>query len=145
MLIRKPVNVVYEALVNPEITSKFWFTHGSANLISDTQVEWSWEMYNLTVPVSVKQMIPNQSIVLEWGTDEHISTIKWNFKSLSDSKTFVQVTNYNFRGSKDEIIEKVIDSTGGFTIVLAGLKAWLEYGIQLNLIGDKFPKELMNP
>lgn len=27
MLIRKPVADVFEALVNPEITAKFWFTH----------------------------------------------------------------------------------------------------------------------
>jgi len=29
MLIRKPVAEVFEAFINPEITSKFWFTRGS--------------------------------------------------------------------------------------------------------------------
>ncbi len=29
MLIRKPVAEVFEAFVNPDITSKFWFTKGS--------------------------------------------------------------------------------------------------------------------
>jgi len=52
-------------------------------------------------------------------------------------------TNYDFQGSRDEIINQVRDSTGGFTIVIAGLKAWLEHNIQLNLMEDKFPKELM--
>jgi hypothetical protein len=33
----------------------------------------------------------------------------------------------------------VRDSTEGFTIVLAGLKAWLEFGIRLNLVADRFP------
>jgi hypothetical protein len=31
---------------------------------------------------------------------------------------------------------------GGFTWVLAGLKAYLEHNIMLNLIADRFPKEL---
>jgi len=35
------------------------------------------------------------------------------------------------------------DSTVGFTIVLACRKAYLEHNIDLNLIMDKFPKELM--
>lgn len=30
MLIRKPVEEVFEAFVDPEITSKFWFTGGAA-------------------------------------------------------------------------------------------------------------------
>jgi uncharacterized protein YndB with AHSA1/START domain len=32
MLIRKPVAEVFEAFINPEITSKFWFTSGSGRL-----------------------------------------------------------------------------------------------------------------
>jgi hypothetical protein len=34
------------------------------------------------------------------------------------------------------------DNTGGFTTVLDGLKAFLEHNINLNLIMDKFPKEV---
>jgi hypothetical protein len=34
----------------------------------------------------------------------------------------------------------VADSTQGFTLLLAGLKAWLEHGIQLNLTPDRYPK-----
>jgi hypothetical protein len=36
-------------------------------------------------------------------------------------------------------VQQVTDSTGGFTLVLAGLKALLEHNIQLNLVGDRFP------
>ncbi len=32
MLIRKPVADVFEAIVNPEITTKFWFTSSSGRL-----------------------------------------------------------------------------------------------------------------
>ena len=28
MLIRKPVHEVFEAFINPDITTKFWFTKG---------------------------------------------------------------------------------------------------------------------
>ena len=32
-----------------------------------------------------------------------------------------------------------VDSTESFSLVLAGLKAWLEHGIQLKLISDRHP------
>lgn len=32
MLIRKPVKEVFEAIINPEITTKFWFTGSNGRL-----------------------------------------------------------------------------------------------------------------
>ena len=46
MLIRRPVAEVFEAFVNPVLTSKFWFTKGSGRLEAGKQVKWDWEMYN---------------------------------------------------------------------------------------------------
>ena len=40
MLIRKPVGQVFEAFVNPNITTKFWFTKGSERLEAGKQVQW---------------------------------------------------------------------------------------------------------
>lgn len=34
---------------------------------------------------------------------------------------------------------KALDLMGGFALVLAGLKAWLEHGIALNLVADGHP------
>jgi uncharacterized protein YndB with AHSA1/START domain len=44
MLIRKPVAEVFEAFVNPDITTKFWFTKSSGRLEAGKQVQWEWEM-----------------------------------------------------------------------------------------------------
>ncbi|TGT21720.1 polyketide cyclase, partial [Mesorhizobium sp. M4B.F.Ca.ET.169.01.1.1] len=35
---------------------------------------------------------------------------------------------------------QAVDSTGGFSLVLAGAKAWLEQGLTLGLVGDRHPK-----
>jgi len=40
MLIRKPVVDVFEAFVNPDITTKFWFTKSSGRLEAGKQVQW---------------------------------------------------------------------------------------------------------
>jgi len=144
MLIRKPIQEVFEAFINPEMTTKFWFTHSSGKLEEGKTITWTWEMYSLNVPLVVKKIEPNKSIVIEWGEGKQQSTAKWDFKSLGEHKTYVTITNFNFKGKGDELVQQIVDSTGGFTLVVAGLKAWLEHGVQLNLIGDKFPKEMMN-
>ena len=47
MLIRKPVAQVFEAFVDPAITSKFWFTKGSGRLEAGKRIRWDWEMYDV--------------------------------------------------------------------------------------------------
>lgn len=141
MLIRKPVSMVFEAFINPAITSKFWFTKGSANLEEGKSINWTWGMFNHTVTVSVKTIIPNEKIEIQWGENE-AATVEWNFKSMGKDKTFVTIINRGFKGTTDELIAQIRDSTGGFTLVMAGLKAYLEYGIELNLVADKYPQGL---
>ena len=140
MLIRKPVSEVFEAFVNPAITSKFWFTKGSGRLLAGKQVRWDWEMYDLSVDVNVKAIEDNKRILIEWGTDSARTTVEWVFTSRPDGTTLISVTNTGFSGDGDEVVKQALDSTGGFTLVLAGLKAFLEHNINLNLIADRFPE-----
>jgi len=140
MLIRKPVSEVFEAFVNPVITSKFWFTQGNDRLQAGKQIRWDWEMYNHSVQVNVKVIEDNKRILIEWGSaGEKPTTVEWVFSSRSDNTTFVSVSNSGFSGDGDEIVSQALDSTEGFALVLAGAKAWLEHNIILNLIADRFP------
>jgi len=139
MLIRRPVAEVFEAFVDPAITSRFWFTKGSARLEAGKEVQWEWEMYNFSVPVAVKELEKNKRIVVEWGAYDNPTTIEWVFTARPDNTTFVSITNSGFSGTGDEIVKQALDSTEGFTFVLAGLKALLEHGVELNLVRDRFP------
>jgi len=141
MLIRKPVSEVFEAFVNPAITSRFWFTKGSGRLQAGKQIRWDWEMYHLSVDVDVKAIEENRRILIEWGAHGNPpTTVEWIFASRPDGTTLVSVTNTGFSGDGDEVVKQALDSTGGFTLVLAGLKAFLEHNIILNLIADRFPE-----
>lgn len=48
MLIREPVAEVFEAFIDPAITSKFWFTKSSGKLEPNKQIQWDWEIYNVS-------------------------------------------------------------------------------------------------
>ena len=140
MLIRKPVAEVFEAFINPEITTKFWFTKSSGRLEDGAQVQWDWEMYEISIPVSVQAIEPNKRIVITWPGYSSLTTVEWEFEPQMDGTTFVRITESGFTGDGDELVKQVSDSTQGFTLVLAGLKAFLEHGIRLKLVADRYPK-----
>jgi uncharacterized protein YndB with AHSA1/START domain len=140
MLIRKPVADVFEAFINPDITTKFWFTKSSGRLEVGKQVQWDWEMYGISIPVTAKVIEANKRIVIEWPGDGSPTTVEWIFAPGEDGTTFVSITNAGFTGDGDALVKQATDSTQGFSLVLAGLKALLEHNVRLNLVADRFPK-----
>ncbi len=137
MLIRRKVDQVFEAFVDPAITEKFWFTKGSGPLEEGKQVRWEWEMYGLSATVNVKTVEPHKRILIEWN--EPPCPVEWLFEPRAGGTTLVTITNSGFTGSDDEKVAKALDSMAGFALLLAGLKAFLEHDINLNLVADCHP------
>ncbi|MCO4293035.1 SRPBCC domain-containing protein [Solitalea sp. MAHUQ-68] len=138
MMIRKPVSQVFQSMIDPAITTNFWFTKSSGKLVANQKVTWTWEMYNFSTEAEIIEIIENEKIVFNWGKEPR--TVEFTFKSLSEHSTYVVVKEYGYTETGDNLLSAIKDSTGGFTTVLDGMKAFLEHGINLNLIADKFPQ-----
>ena len=141
MLIRKPVAEVFEAVVDPAITSRFWFSRGSDRLDAGREVRWDWDVYGVSAQVRPKAIERERRILVEWSAYEAPSEIEWIFTPGPEG-TFVAVTSRGFAGDHDRIVAPAIESTEGFALVLAGMKAFLDHGIALNLVPDRFPPGL---
>lgn len=138
MLVRRPVEDVFTAFIDPEITRHFWFTSGSSILEKGKTVVWTWEMYGVSAEVEVLDILTNEEISVLWG--EPRTHIDFLFRPVSPASTYVQIRNYGFEVLEDEqLISFLTDSTGGFTTVVDGLKVYMEQGINPGLIADKFP------
>jgi uncharacterized protein YndB with AHSA1/START domain len=142
MLIRRPVGTVFEAFVDPAVTSRFWFSRGSARLEAGQSVRWDWEMYGFSVDAKVKVLEPNARLVVEWTGYGYPTDITWEFTARPDGTTFVSITNSGFRGMLEEAASVAVGATEGFSFVLAGAKALLEHGVELRLVPDRFPDGL---
>jgi uncharacterized protein YndB with AHSA1/START domain len=92
--------------------------------------------------VRVLALETNRRIRLEWAAPGGATTVEWIFTPRADDTTFVDVANWGFTGTPDEIASQAIGSTEGFALVLAGLKAFLEHGVILDLVPDRFPEGL---
>ncbi len=137
MLIRRPAVDVFEAFIRPEITTKFWFTNSTGRLEAGKCVRWEWEMYGAFAEVEVMAIEPPNRILIEWDTPPQ--PVEWQFVPRPDGTTLVTISTWGFQGSDDEVLARALDSMGGFTFVLAGLKAFLEHDVVLNLTADHNP------
>jgi len=136
MLIRRPVGTVYEAFVDPAVTTKFWFTRSSGRLEEGVRVRWDWDMYGVGDDILVKKLEPNRRLEIEFSDG---TTAEWTFTARKEGGTFVSIVNYGFAGSEEEKTAQAVDAMGGYTMVLCALKALLEHGVRLNVVADKAP------
>lgn len=136
MLIRKPVQDVFEAFADPSVTTMFWFTKGSGRLEAGRQVRWEWEMYGVADDVTVEAFIPHERIALVFGDG---TAAEWLFEDRGPLGTLVTITADGFHGGADEAVEGALDAMGGYTMVLCAAKAYLEHGVRLNVVADRAP------
>ena len=145
MLIRKPVADVFDAFINPDVTTKFWFTKSSGRLEVGKQITWEWEMYGVSTQVTAKAIEPNKRILIEWESYSGPANVEWKFAPQKDGTTFISIMESGWTGNGDELVKYATDSTKGFSLVLAGLKALLEHDVRLNLVADCFPEGIKEP
>ena len=135
MLIRTPVAEVFNAFIDPAVTTNFWFSKASGRLEAGKRVRWDWEMYGVSDEIDVKAIAPHSRIVFEWSFPNS-NLVEMTFAPHAKG-TFVSITNSGLRG--DDVIALALDLTQGWNLVLAAAKAWLEHGIDLNIVPDKAP------
>jgi hypothetical protein len=73
-----------------------------------------------------------------------VAALPSNGSSPQKGGTFVSIKESGWTGDGDEPVRYATSSTPGFAWTLAGLKAWLEHKLRLNLVRDRFPKALAN-
>src|SRR5687768_18613936 len=108
-LIRKPVAEVFQAFIDPAITTKFWFTKSTGRLETGKEIEWIWEMYDQSTRVIVKTIEPNRRIVIEWDGYSGRTLVQWEFAAQKDGTTFVSITESGWTGHPDELLKYVAD------------------------------------
>ena len=133
MLIRKPVSEVFEAFVDPQITSKFWFSRGDRRLDEGASVKWYWDMYGVHADVTVKALETNKRILIAWPTP-----VEWTFEPRETAPLFKH-RRRRFRGHRRGKGGASDRCDGRLYHGARGCKAYLEHGIELNLVADHNP------
>lgn len=147
MLIRRAPHDVFEALADPSITTRFWYSKSSGRMVEGAELLWEWEMYGAAGAVRVDKVEDDRLIRFTWdGYDpSHPTTVEFNFSPHENDTTYVVITETGFIGDADTQVARALESTAGFTFLLSSLKAALEHDVTLRVVIDAHPHDLRNP
>jgi uncharacterized protein YndB with AHSA1/START domain len=134
--IQKPVEQVFEAVADPKQLSGYFTRKASGRLTEGATVMWSFPEFPEEFPVKVREVAPNERIVLAWESAEggYDTTIEMRFKPLEGGATMVQIAESGWKNTPKGI-KSSYDNCGGWMHMMCGLKAYLEYGINLRAGG----------
>ena len=142
--INKPVEEVFEAVVNPGILSKYFATGGaSGRLEQGKTVMWAFGEFSEQYPVQVAEIERNRRIILRWECDEaeqggdrfedlakYLTTVTMSFEPLEDGRTLLSIKEEGWRDTPAGR-HSSYGNCMGWSHMQCALKAWLEHGINL--------------
>ena len=134
--ILKPVHEVFEAVVDPKKLSGYFTKTASGRLAPGATVMWSFPEFPEEFPVKVREVVPDERIVLEWEAQEggYDTRIEMKFKPLDDGATMVQISESGWRDTPKGI-ESSYSNCGGWMHMMCCMKAYVEHRINLRAGG----------
>jgi len=137
--IHKPAAVVFSAFADAEAMSQFWFTRRDDGLREGESVTWYLGTAHdaFAFDIEVLELRRDESIVIRWvGPDGNPTQVRWTFEETGEGDTILTIEETGFTGSPQAIVERVIDSTGGFNQVIVAAKAFVEHGSAINVVAS---------
>jgi uncharacterized protein YndB with AHSA1/START domain len=147
LLVRRSPHDVFEALADPSITTRFWYTKSSGRMVEGAEITWEWEMYQVSSKVWVQEVEPHRLIRFSWDGYDPLNptTVEFLFIPYENDTTYVRITETGFTGHADTQVRRAVNSTAGFAFLLSSLKAALEHHITLQVTMDAHPPRLQMP
>lgn len=135
--IQKPIEEVFDGIVNPDKMTKYFISESSGRLESGKEVIWKFPEFDERYPVTEIKINTNNSISFVWDPE---TVVKITLEKLPDDSTIVRV-NENGKVLNEDNLKWALENSGGWANFLACLKAYLEYGIQLRKGAFDFMRE----
>lgn len=137
--ISRPVEEVFEAVVNPEKLSGYFTTGGAEGRIeTGATVYWDFHDFPGAFPVRVVEVEKNRRIIFQWESDDsdkdktgaYNTTVTMRFESLEDGRTLVSIAEEGWRET-DAGLKASYGNCKGWMQMLCAMKAYIEHGINL--------------
>lgn len=145
--ISKPVEEVFEAVVDPKELSQYFTTGGAkGRLETGATVYWDFHDFPGAFPVEVVKVEKNREIVLRWeandgspteepgcepATGGYNTTVTMTFEPLDEGRrTLVTIAEEGWKQTPNGLSASY-GNCQGWTQMLCAMKAYKEYGINL--------------
>jgi uncharacterized protein YndB with AHSA1/START domain len=128
--ISKPVNEVFEAIVDPTKMSNYFISKGSGRMEENKEITWQFPEFDMDFPVRISKIERNKFISFHWDMDGIELLVEMTLVPRDSNSTVVTITEKG-RNNDEAGIKWLKGNTEGWANFLACLKAYLEYGINL--------------
>ncbi len=125
--IQKPIEEVFEGIVDPTKMTKYFISESSGRLETGKEVLWKFPEFADRYPVRDIKIETNRSVSFVWDEGTKVTIV---LEAFADKSTVVKVTTSG-KEYNEANLKWVIGNTEGWANFLACMKAYLEYGIQL--------------
>jgi uncharacterized protein YndB with AHSA1/START domain len=129
MKIMKPANEVFEAIVDPEQMSNFWFSSGTGRVEQGRTITWRYDEYNAEGTIHVIEVEENKKIVFSWGEDDQETFVSITLIESDNLSTIVGVIESGLKEDDPELVNKMIGQKEGWVYMLTCLKGYMENGV----------------
>ena len=130
--IQKPVEEVFEAIVDPAKMSNYFISESSGKMEAGKTLTWKFPEFDMTFPVHIDKIEQNKYIAFHWESPDRSRDlmVEINLEPKENNSTLVKVTEKDME-LNEAGIKWVKQNTEGWANFLACMKAYLEYGINL--------------
>lgn len=134
--IQKPIEEVYDAIINPEVMTNFFISESNARMDSEKDIIWKFPEFEERFPISHIELSKNESVSFVWDPDTVVEII---LTSYSTSSTVIHISEGG-KEYNEQNLQWLISNTAGWANFLACMKAYMEYGVHLRKGAYEFMK-----
>jgi|SRR5688572_10055125 uncharacterized protein YndB with AHSA1/START domain len=127
--ISKPVQEVFDAVVNPDKLSGY-FTKSATPMKEGDKAIWRFHEVPGDYPVLVRRIVPNELILFEWDSHGTTTRVEMRFESIDPDSTMVKISESGWPETQDGL-KGSYDNCQGWTEMSLCLKAFVQYEINL--------------
>lgn len=134
--IRKPLAEVFDAVADEKKLTGYFVQNSSGPFVAGQTLTWKFDEAPQPTAVVVREVVKNQRIVFDWPTSDPnvLTTVTIAFVPIDAANTMVQIAEGGWANTPEGLKDSH-GNAGGWMHMLACLKGYLEYGINLRAGG----------
>ncbi|MCF6129411.1 SRPBCC domain-containing protein [Flavobacterium sp. AS60] len=139
MQISKPINEVFEAIVNPEKMCHYFISQSTGRMEEGKELIWKFPEFDIEVPVKIVKAEPNL-ISYYWENSGENLLVEIKLSTVDNNFTLVKISEKSMENNEAGL-KWLSGNSFGWSNFLACLKAYLEFGINLRKGSFDFMKK----
>lgn len=140
MQIQKPINEVFEAIINPEKMINYFIASSTGIMEEGKKLIWKFPEFDFECPIKVEKVEQNNYISFYWENSGIDLLVEITLTEKENQSTLVSISEKSMVNN-DAGIKWLSGNSFGWSNFLTCLKAYLEYGINLRKGAFDFMKK----